>query len=92
MSNDTVPQPEDLATSKRPDDVHGDRWTVTGVHGRISYRELAGAVQIVGADGDIDHAGGRWPVRCAAAVESGDDQAVFAVLADVYEANYGSRQ
>lgn len=89
MQTQTLPQPEDLSTSKRPDDVHGHRWTVTGVHGRVTYRELGGAVQVVAADGDRDHAGGRWPVRAAAAAETGDDQAVYAVLAQVYEANWG---
>lgn len=93
MKNDTIHRAgETLTTAKRPGDVHGDRWTVTGVHGRVSYRELGGAVQIVDADGDIDHAVGKWPVRAAAAVETGDDDKVFAVLADLYEADFGSRQ
>lgn len=85
MSEQTLPE---LVTSKRPDDVHGDRWTVTGVHGRITYRELGGAVMVVAAGGDRDHAVGDWPARCAAAAETGD-AAVYAVLAELYAANFG---
>lgn len=72
-----------LATAKTPRPV-GERWTVSGAHGRVSYDQLGNHLVLIDANGDIDSMGKRWADQVAQAVDADDDEAVFALLAGHY--------
>ena len=86
MQHQTVPQSTDgdlIATAKTARPV-GDLFTVSGEHGRVSYDQFANRVELVDAYGDIEAMGKRWSDQVAQVVEAGDDEAVFALLAEHY--------
>ena len=61
-----------------------DRWSVTGEHGRVVYDILGNHLALIWADGDIDSVMGGTLARVKEYALLGDDDAVFAVLADLY--------
>ena len=62
-----------------------DRWSVTGVDGEVVYDLLGNHLALIDADGEAaDSIMGRTLARVREYAQLGDDDAVFAVLADLY--------
>ena len=61
-----------------------DRWSVTGEAGRVVFDVLGNHLALLWADGDIDSVMGGTLARVKEYAQLGDDDAVFAVLADLY--------
>lgn len=85
MSDKTLPQRLPVKRHKQPHPAGvGDRWTVSGELGRVSYDLLGNHLVVVDDEGDIESMGRRVADRVREYARLDDDDAVFAVLADVY--------
>ena len=85
MNDSTLPQRHPVQRDKALDPVGvGDRWSVTGERGKVNYDIHGNRLELVDADGDIDVMGKVHADRVCEYALMGDDDAVFAVLADHY--------
>ncbi|HEX6968733.1 MAG TPA: hypothetical protein VF174_08000 [Micromonosporaceae bacterium] len=84
MSDNTVSQPQPTAAKEQHPADGSDRWTVTGERGRVVYDLLGNHLAVIDEHGDVDSVMGPTLARTREYALMGDDDAVFAVLADVY--------
>ncbi|OKI47262.1 hypothetical protein [Micromonospora sp. CB01531] len=85
MSDSTVPQPLHVKLDKQPHPADGsDRWSVTGELGKVAYDVLGNHLAVIDADGDVESMGREYANRVHEYARMNDDDAVFAVLADLY--------